>query len=78
MAYIQNILIAVDQVANAVLGGWPDETLSSRCYRLNSKPKWRFMEKLVNTLFFFQPDHCHKAYIAEVNRKQTFKLGERL
>ena len=26
-------MIAVDQLLNTLLGGWPDETLSSRCYR---------------------------------------------
>ena len=33
MGYGKNILIAVDQLANTALGGWPDETLSSRAFR---------------------------------------------
>ena len=32
MTYGQRILIALDQLVNALLGGWPDETLSSRCW----------------------------------------------
>ena len=33
MAYLHNLLVACDQLVNAVMGGWPDETLSSRCWR---------------------------------------------
>ena len=33
MQYIRFVLIAIDQLANAVLGGYADETLSSRIYR---------------------------------------------
>lgn len=32
MTYGKRTLIAVDQLLNTLLGGWPDETLSSRCY----------------------------------------------
>ena len=28
MTYIEGLFIAFDQFINAVLGGWPDETLS--------------------------------------------------
>lgn len=30
MTYGKRTLIAVDQLLNTLLGGWPDETLSSR------------------------------------------------
>jgi hypothetical protein len=35
--YLFNILISVDQLANTVLGGYPDETISSRLAKLNRK-----------------------------------------
>lgn len=31
--YFHNLLVACDQFLNTLLGGWPDETLSSRCWR---------------------------------------------
>ena len=31
--YLHNLLVACDQLVNALMGGWPDETLSSRCWR---------------------------------------------
>ena len=34
MTYGKRTLIAVDQLLNTLLGGWPDETMSSWAYRL--------------------------------------------
>lgn len=31
--YLWNLLIALDQLANTLLAGWPDETLSARTHR---------------------------------------------
>lgn len=65
------ILLAIDQLANALTGGWADETMSSRTYRnreVNSF--WKFAHKFINTLFFFQPNHCYEAYMSEVNGTQ--------
>jgi len=35
--YIWNLLIAIDQLGNTILGGDPDETVSSRLAKLNRK-----------------------------------------
>ncbi|MFD0966253.1 DNA helicase UvrD [Seminibacterium arietis] len=72
--YFFNILIALDQLANAITGGGADETFSSRCYRgaiLAKKPKkrWRCWLKIVNGLFF-DKNHCKTAYESEVHRRQ--------
>ena len=32
LTYAVRVLIALDQLGNALLGGWPDETFSSRCW----------------------------------------------
>ena len=37
--YFLQILVAIDQVFNALLGGMADETLSSRAYRAEQKGK---------------------------------------
>lgn len=72
MSYIVQLAVAVDQLGNALLGGYADETLSSRAYRQNHKRRWAVVEKVINTIFFFQKDHCYKAYLAELDRRQTF------
>lgn len=33
LSYAKAVLIALDQLCNALAGGWPDETLSSRFWR---------------------------------------------
>ena len=52
MTRLKNILIAIDQLLNAVLGGAPDETLSSRAHRAREegKPGWRHVARLIDTL----------------------------
>lgn len=61
--YIRQILIAIDQLASALLGGMADETISARLYRTNSK-----LVPFVD--FVLGKNHCHKSYISEVERKQ--------
>ena len=70
--YVMKVLIAVDQLANAVRGGHPDETLSAAAHRrhLEGRSGWR---NLINTLFFWQEDHCLDAYINEMARKHLPK-----
>lgn len=71
--YIWNILISGDQVINVILGGNPDETLSSRSYRSESNKKLFgiIFRPLIDGLFLFlgQHDHCYMAYIFELERK---------
>lgn len=38
--YFWNILISIDQLANTILGGDPDETISSRVGKLKHKRWW--------------------------------------
>lgn len=68
---ILQILIALDQLINTFLGGMADETISSRAHRNQYKSwRWRFMRRLIDGLFFWQKDHCHQSYLAELDRKQ--------
>lgn len=71
LTYVMRVLISIDQSLNAVVGGSPDETLSSRAYRraeLDAKPKmfWVLFQRFVNTLFFFEPNHCYESYKIEL------------
>lgn len=69
--YIFKILVALDQLLNAVLGGWADETLSSRAYRAHRDKKfWGWLKYPINWLFWWQTDHCLEAYKYEVARHQ--------
>lgn len=58
--YILNILIAIDQLGNALINGNPDETISSRAGKaMIAGKKWGCV--LCKFLDWFQKDHCKKA-----------------
>jgi hypothetical protein len=70
--YILYVLIAIDQLFNALLLGAPDETLSSRAYRTEQSGKvfGKLFRPLIDLLFFFDKQHCYTAYISEVKKRQ--------
>lgn len=69
MTWAKQVLIGLDQLANTVLGGWADETLSARSFRMGVvSPRWRRLESIINCLFFWQTDHCWQSYQAEQQR----------
>ena len=66
------VAIAIDQLANTLLGGTADETLSARAYRAHRDGKMlgRLFMPLIDLLFFWQgAGHCKNAYIKEFERK---------
>lgn len=60
--YIHQLAIAIDQLANTVFSGWADETLSSRAWRSRDKRRWNIAYRVIDAVFFWQKDHCRKAY----------------
>lgn len=69
--YFINLLIALDQLANVILRGDPDETLSSRAHRMRSKGQhiWGWTASVIDALFFFDDNHCERAWLSETKRK---------
>lgn len=65
-------LVLLDQAVNWLLGGSPDETLSSRAHRMREKgqPVWGWAADAIDWLFFWETGHCRKAYESEVRRRQ--------
>lgn len=51
--YLFNLLLCLTQTLNAILGGDPDESLSSRCAK---KHPWA--AAVIDRLFWFDPRHC--------------------
>jgi len=57
--YLFNILISIDQLGNTILGGDPDETLSSRMgKRINTCVFCRFFCWVADKI---DPNHCVKS-----------------
>lgn len=62
-------LVALDQLVNALLWGFADETLSARAYRhAEIKKDRRWPMWIIDHLFFWQDQHCKAAYEAELER----------
>lgn len=63
MSYIFNIATCLSQLLNTVVFfGDPNETLSGRVWREDR----RIATAIINTLFFFQPDHCLQSHLDDV------------
>jgi hypothetical protein len=68
--YFFNLWIALDQLVNAVCGGWADESLSARAHR----QKWK-LEWWIDLLFGWEKDdhgkrnHCKASYEHEMERR---------
>lgn len=82
--YLLNLLIAADQLLNALLCGSCDETLSSRIYRMSYTKggKWMVARRVVDMIFFSDIDsqgrkHCELSYLVEMNHGHTPKAMAR-
>lgn len=71
--YLMHIAIAVDQFFTTLIGGYPDETLSSYAYRmeLQKAPIGKYVRPFIDGLFFWQEDHCKTAWESERLRMQS-------
>lgn len=65
--FLWNILIGVDQLANTLLGGAPDETISARAGRgKGTRWYWTIVAKVLDKI---DPHHTNDAVRSEVERK---------
>ena len=67
--YIWNLLISIDQLGNTILGGDPDETISSRTGKLMHKRRWA--KWLAAFLDLFEKDHAQKAIEKDEGKNRT-------
>ena len=70
LEYTRRQMVATDQVINALFAGDIDETISGRTGRAFSG-SW--LEKLINFLFSWQPDHCKNAIEADEGKEDMIK-----
>jgi hypothetical protein len=58
--YLWNLLVALDELTNAILLGDPRETISSRADKaMNEGKRWGCV--LCKLLNYIQKDHCQKS-----------------
>lgn len=71
--WLSQNLIALDQLLNTLICfGWADETMSSVAWRMEQEGRpFGVMRKVIDVLFWFQPNHCRLAYESERARLQS-------
>jgi hypothetical protein len=80
MRYFLHIAIGLNQLGTTILGGWPDETLSSYAYRLDiqGKPAGRLFRPVIDWLFSWQGlEHGH-CFTATQEERLRFQLPPEL
>jgi hypothetical protein len=71
--WFHKLVILVSQSANALfLNGNPDETVSARAYRCD----WYRTEKIINLIFWFDPDHCQESHERDKRFARAVLFGE--
>jgi hypothetical protein len=75
---VKQFLIAVDQLINTLIdGGYADETISARAYRMtDASIGWHDLHVSIDwffRVFLNDYNHCYNSYISEVKRKQLPK-----
>lgn len=77
MHNLKQILIAIDQLGNAVVCAiifpkekvWADETLSAHSWRWHLKG-YPWPRRIVDTLLFFDKNHCEGSFQSERDGRQ--------
>lgn len=66
-------IVAFNQFINAFfLGGWADETMSSRAYRMEKEGKpWGILRQVIDFVCFWEKEHCKTAFLYEQERRHS-------
>lgn len=69
MSYTNRVLNALSQLLNAaLLNGDPNESISGRAHR----ERHIRIERVINALFWWEPEHCRLAHEDDVRWAQRF------
>ena len=73
--YLRRVLVGIDQAANVLLGGSPDETISARSQRAAARNDWigKFMCWWLDKI---QANHGMKAEAGDLERATTVAQTE--
>lgn len=74
---LKQLAIAIDQLFNVILAcllcekAWADMTLSAQAYRWERDGVRSWCRKVIDTIFFWEIDHCRQSYESELARLQS-------
>ena len=77
MSRIKKILIAFDQLLAVIFfaKAQPESTFSSMCWKWHITGNRSWPYKMVDKLFWFDPNHCETSYIEEQKRLNKLLKG---
>nr|DAN94084.1 MAG TPA: hypothetical protein [Caudoviricetes sp.] len=73
---LHQLAIALDQLGNVFVSclfrekAWADETLSAHAWRWQIDGAREWPRRVIDTILFWQDEHCRKAYENEKSRTQ--------
>lgn len=70
--YFWSVMITIDQFFNTLLGGDPDETISSRMGK-KSRESCPVCYRICKWLNVFEADHCAKSVERDEGRRNVIK-----
>ena len=70
--YFKNILVGLDQLLNAILGGDPDETISSRSGKMARDTGHPLAVALCLIFHIFDREHCKKSLEDDEGKDSIF------
>ena len=71
--YFYNILIALDQFVNVLIGGAPDQTISGRCWQYREHWAGAMAVRFVDWLFsWHESEHCRKSFESDRHDKAVW------
>lgn len=78
MSYIKNILIGIDQLGNTLIGGAPDETISSRFGRAIREDRCTLCKWVCAALNIVDKNHCIKSIErVEASKGEVIRLSSK-
>ncbi|QIB67184.1 hypothetical protein [Kineobactrum salinum] len=70
--FLLNALVWGSQTVNVlVLAGHPDQTVSARAFVNRDTKRWGVAYKAINTVFFWQDDHCLTSHQEDLLRAKA-------
>ena len=72
--YLWNIFIGLDQLGNVLIGGDPDETISSRSGKIQHKSKLAYW--LCRALHVLDPNHCRDSIEHDEGKNASWGKSE--
>lgn len=78
VSWLLRVAAWASQTANLfLLAGHHDQTVSARCYVNRHDDRWGKLYRRINTVFFWQKDHCHASHLRDVEfARQVLALDE--